>query len=45
MKKERQSTYATNKGGRICAPNNITAGEPRVTKTVGDDLRSKRKKG
>ena len=45
MKKERQSTYATNKGGKIAAPKNIAAGDPRVTKTVGDDLRITRKKG
>ncbi len=43
------SPYATNKGGKISAPRNICEGEPRATKTVGDDLRSKtnakRKKG
>ncbi len=45
MKKERQSTYATNKGGRIIAPNNVAAGEPRATKTVGNDLRVGKRKG
>ena len=43
------SPYATNKGGKICAPRNTSEGEPRATKTVGDDLRAKanvkRKKG
>ena len=39
------SPYATNKGGKISAPKNTAEGEPRATKTVGDDLRVKRKKG
>jgi hypothetical protein len=43
------SPYATNKGGKISAPRNTSEGEPRATKTVGDDLRAKanvkRKKG
>lgn len=45
MKKENYSPYATNKGGKITAPKNTAEGEPRATRTVGDDLRVKRKKG
>lgn len=45
MKKERQSTYATNKAGKITAPNNVSAGEPRATRTVGEDLRAGKRKG
>lgn len=45
MNKDKYSPYATNKSGRIQAPKNTTEGEPRATKTVGDDLRVKRKKG
>lgn len=45
MNKEKYSPYATNKGGKITAPKNTAEGEPRATRTVGDDLRSKRKKG
>ena len=44
MKKEFFSPYATNKGGKIAAPKNTAKDEPRVTKTVGDDLRAGRKK-
>ena len=42
--KERNKTknpYATNKGGKISAPKNTCEGEPRATKTVGNDLRIK----
>ncbi|MBP3592491.1 MAG: hypothetical protein J6K14_08420 [Clostridia bacterium] len=42
MNKEKFSPYATNKGGRIEAPRKVSEGEPRATKTVGDDLRIKR---
>ena len=35
------SPYATNKGGKISAPKNTGAVEPRATKTVGNDLRAK----
>ena len=35
------SPYATNKGGKISAPKNTCEGEPRATKTVGNDLRIK----
>jgi hypothetical protein len=45
MNKEKKSNYATNKGGRILAPNNVAAGEPRATKTTGDDLRIGKRKG
>lgn len=45
MKKENYSPYATNKGGKITAPKNTAEGEPRATRSVGDDLRVKRKKG
>lgn len=42
MKKNNHSPYATNKGGKIEAPNKQNVGDPKVTKTVGNDLRSKR---
>ena len=45
MNKEKHSPYATNKGGKITSPKNLAEGEPRACKTVGDDLRAKRKKG
>lgn len=45
MNKENFSPYATNKGGKINAPKNTAKDEPRATRTVGDDLRAKRKKG
>ena len=45
MNKEKFSPYATNKGGKITAPRNTAEDSPRATKTVGDDLRLKRKKG
>ena len=41
MKNNNYSVYATNKGGKISAPKNTGAGEPRATKTVGNDLRAK----
>ena len=45
MKKENFSPYATNKGSKIAAPKSTAKDEPRATKTTGDDLRVKRKKG
>jgi len=42
MKKNNHSPYATNKGGRIEAPNKVNANEPKSTKTSGNDLRTKR---
>ena len=45
MNKEKNSPYATNKGGYIRAPKNASEGDPRATKTTGDDLRTKGKKG
>ena len=45
MNKEKFSPYATNKGGRISAPKSIAKDEPRATRTVGDYLRAKRKRG
>lgn len=36
-----KNPYATNKGGKIQAPTNPAAGDPKVTKTVGNDLRVK----
>lgn len=40
MKKtNKNSVYATNKGGRIKAPNSVAAGDPKATKTAGRDLR------
>ena len=44
MKEKKFSEYATNKLGKINAPKRVTEGEPRVKKTVGDDLRVKRGK-
>ena len=35
------SPYATNKRGKISAPRSTSEGEPRATKTVGNDLRAK----
>ena len=42
MKEKKYSVYATNKGGKITAPNNPAKGDPKVTKTVGNDLRNKK---
>lgn len=42
MNKNKYSPYATNKGGKIEAPKKQTANEPKATKTVGNDLRTKR---
>ena len=42
MNKNIKSPYATNKGGKIVAPNKVTAGEPKATKTTANDLRIKR---
>ena len=40
MKKTiKDSVYATNKGGKIAAPKNVAAGDPKATKAKGDDLR------
>ena len=43
MKKEttRKNPYATNKGGKIESPTPVGTGDPKATKTVGDDLRSR----
>lgn len=37
----RTNPYATNKGGKIQAPNTPSAADPRATVTKGDDLRRK----
>ena len=37
----RVNPYATNKGGKIHAPHNPAASDPRATVTKGDDLRRK----
>ena len=42
MKETKYSPYATNKGGRISSPKGKPTDEPKVTKTVGNDLRAKR---
>ncbi len=34
-----KNPYATNKGGKIEAPTPVGTGDPKATKTVGDDLR------
>ena len=39
------SPYATNKAGRIESPRTPGKDDPRATKTVGDDLRTKGRKG
>ena len=36
------AVYATNKGGRILSPKDITKDEPRSKKAKGNDLRVKR---
>ena len=41
MNKNNKSPYATNKGGKIEAPNK-PSGEPKSTKTTANDLRIKR---
>ena len=43
MKNRNTNPYQTNKGGQILAPKKVQD-EPRVTKTVGDDLRCKKGK-
>lgn len=40
---DKASVYATNKGGKISAPRPVAKGDPKVTKTRGDDLRAGRK--
>ena len=40
MKEKNYSDYATNKGGKITAPRNPAKGDPKVTKTKGNDLRT-----
>ena len=42
MNKTNYSPYATNKGGKIDAPKKQNQNEPKATKTVGNDLRSKK---
>lgn len=43
MKKQNQTKnpYATNKGGKINAPTPVGTGDPKATRTHGDDLRKK----
>lgn len=36
-----KNPYATNRGGKVNAPHNPSAGDPRATVTKGDDLRRK----
>ena len=42
MKKNENSVYATNKGGKIASPKGTQRDEPRATKSCGSDLRGKR---
>ncbi len=42
MKEKKYSNYATNKGGKIESPKGKPENEPRATKHVGNDLRTKR---
>jgi len=42
MKEKKYSDYATNKGGKITAPRNPSKGDPKVTRTEGNDLRTKK---
>ena len=39
MKNKEKSVYATNKGGYIKAPANVSKGDPRATVKKGNDLR------
>lgn len=41
---DKASVYATNKAGKISAPRPTAKGDPKVTKTQGEDLRVKPKK-
>ena len=38
----KKNPYATNKGDLIKAPKSPSAGDPKATKTVGNDLRVKK---
>lgn len=42
MKNNKYSVYATNKGGKIACPKGTPKNEPRVLKTVGQDMRIKK---
>jgi hypothetical protein len=42
MKENKYSDYATNKGGKITAPKNPAKSDPKVQRTVGNDLRTKK---
>ena len=42
MKNKERSVYATNKGGYIKAPVNVTKGDPKATVIKGNDLRAKK---
>ena len=42
MKNKNNNPYATNKGGLIKSPKSPSAGDPKATKTVGNDLRVKK---
>lgn len=42
MKEKNYSVYATNKGGKIASPKGKPQNEPKSSKTVGTDLRTKR---
>ena len=39
-----KNPYATNRGGKIASPHNLTKGEPRATVTKGEDLRTGKRK-
>ena len=42
MKENKNSVYATNKGGRIACPKGTPKGEPKSTVISGKDLRIKK---
>ena len=42
MKNNKNSTYATNKGGKISSPKGKPANEPSATRRCGNDLRVKK---
>ena len=40
MAENKKNPYATNKGGKISAPGNVAADDPKVSKITGNDLRT-----
>lgn len=39
QKNQTKNPYATNRGGKISAPTNVGAGDPKASVKRGDDLR------